>query len=229
MLQKIKDTLKWQYIRDKLFYKKLIKQGDICFDIGANVGYKSKLFLALGAKVVAIEPQSKCLEDLKKIKHKEFSFVNCGVGAKDEIKDLRLANHSEVATFSQSFIDYFRNENLKWKQKEAVQIKKLDTLINNFGLPNYCKIDVEGYEYEILSELSYQIPIIEFEFTAAFVLETVACIELLNKSTTVYNFNLHERPKFELKHWVNAPEMITILKKLPVDRLHGNIFVKTHN
>ena len=229
MLQKIKNTIKWQYNKDKLFYKKLIKQGDMCFDIGANVGYKSKLFLALGAKVIAIEPQSICLDVLKKIKHKQFSFVNCGVGSKDEVKDLQLANHPEVATFSQPFIDYFQNETLKWKQKEAVQLKKLDTLIDEFGLPNYCKIDVEGYEYEILSKLSYQIPIIEFEFTAAFISETVSCIELLGKNDSQYNFNLHERPKFELKRWVNASKMISILKKMPLDRLHGNIFVKTRN
>ena len=41
------------------FYKKTLlgfRKGNIIFDIGANVGCKTDVFLRLGAKVVAVEP-----------------------------------------------------------------------------------------------------------------------------------------------------------------------------
>lgn len=41
------------------FYGQLIRPGNLVFDVGANMGNRSKIFLRLGAKVVAFEPQSK--------------------------------------------------------------------------------------------------------------------------------------------------------------------------
>ena len=46
------------------FYSPFIQRGDLCFDVGANEGFKTKSFLMLGAKVVAIEPQGVCLHRL---------------------------------------------------------------------------------------------------------------------------------------------------------------------
>jgi hypothetical protein len=38
------------------FYRRFIRPGDLVFDVGANVGKRSAVFLDLGATVVAIEP-----------------------------------------------------------------------------------------------------------------------------------------------------------------------------
>lgn len=47
-------------------YRELINPGDLCFDIGANRGRYSMAFSSLGAMVIAVEPQLKCAEKLKK-------------------------------------------------------------------------------------------------------------------------------------------------------------------
>ena len=39
------------------FYSKFIKNRDIVFDVGANVGSRTKIFLNLGADVISYEPQ----------------------------------------------------------------------------------------------------------------------------------------------------------------------------
>lgn len=220
-------TSRLNTFKQKQFYKTLIKKDDLCFDIGANIGYKSKLFLSLEAKVIALEPQSSCVKYLKKIKSRKFQFLPYAVGSKNEIKKLRLANHIEVATFSDQFIDYFKNDNLSWENFEMVTVKRLNTIIDEFGIPDFCKIDAEGYELEILSNLNYTIPIIEFEFTGGFILNTIEIIKLLNKENTLYNYNLNEKPKFELSKWIDLNKIINILKTLPLDKLHGNIFVKS--
>lgn len=224
--QKVKSIIKLDTKRQQKFYRQLIKKGDICFDIGANIGSKSKVFLSLNTTVIAFEPQSSCINELKKIQHPQFSYHQYGIGSKNEIKELQLANHIEVATFSSSFIDFFENDNLQWSTTEKATVKKLDTIIKEFGVPDFCKIDVEGYEHEILSHLTHTLPLIEFEFTGVSLEDTRAIILLLDKGNTTYNFNLHERPVFQLKEWIKANEMLAIFDKIPKDRIHGNIFVK---
>ena len=51
----------WILARQKQldFYRRLLPdlhRGDLIFDIGANVGFKTDLFLRLGARVIAVEP-----------------------------------------------------------------------------------------------------------------------------------------------------------------------------
>ncbi|WP_162897266.1 FkbM family methyltransferase [Aquimarina sp. BL5] len=226
VIKKVRHLLSIHRYTNKKFYSKLIHLNDMCFDIGANKGVKSELFLSLGASVIAFEPQSICHNYLDKIKHRNFQYHKYAVGSNNETKELKLGSHIEVATFSNKFIDYFSNDSLSWNQVEKVTVKKLDWLIDTYGMPNYCKIDVEGYELEILSNLTYIIPLIEFEFTGGFIENTIEIIKLLDKSDTIYNFNLNEKPKFELNKWVSKDEMISIFKELSIDRLHGNIFVK---
>ena len=155
-------------IKRKLFYRKLINKGNLCYDIGANLGKKSKIFLQLGARVIAFEPQSSCIKELSKIKEGNFQFYQLAVGSNNETKELNLANHIEIATFSQKFINYFETKNISWNKTETVEVKTLNSLIELHGIPDFCKIDVEGYEWEILSVLAPEIPVIEFEFTANF-------------------------------------------------------------
>lgn len=46
--------------RKTAFYSSFIKQGDICFDVGANVGNRITPLLHIGAKAAAVEPQQQC-------------------------------------------------------------------------------------------------------------------------------------------------------------------------
>lgn len=221
-----------QFIRNyrgKKFYSKLIYKDALCFDIGANLGTKSKLFLASGANVIAFEPQSICLGALSEIKTKnpKFDFYPYAIGGNNTQAELHLANNIEVATLSEDFIDYFKCEQIYWNNKESVTVKSLDYIIQQYGIPDFCKIDVEGFEYEILSNLNYKIPIIEFEFTGGFIENTLKIIDFLNKDNTFFNFILNENLKFCLNKWVNGKEMKTIIKSLNTHKLHGNIFVKS--
>ena len=36
------------------FYRQFVTEGDLCFDVGANVGRRTRTFLKLKAKVVAV-------------------------------------------------------------------------------------------------------------------------------------------------------------------------------
>ena len=211
------------------FYSSLLSKNDLCFDIGANIGKKSRLMLAVGAKVIAFEPQSSCLINLKEIKHLNFKYLPFAVGATNEERKLNLSNHSEVASLSDKFISSFTTKNCYWNDEEIVQVKSLDYLINEYGLPNFCKIDVEGFEFEILSTLTYQIPLIEFEFTGQFIDETIEILTIFSKYNYQYNYILNENLKFKLSNWVSKEEIKIIINSLSKEKLHGNLFCKIIN
>lgn len=217
--------------KSRKFYAQFIKKNDMCFDIGANLGTKSKLFLSLGAKVIAFEPQTSCCSALLKIKesNKQFEFYQVAIGDENKEVELNLANHIEIATLSDEFIAFYSNEEIYWNNTEIVTVKTLNSVIEKFGTPDFCKIDTEGYELNILSSLSYSIPIIEFEFTEGFFGNTLKIIDLLHSETTTFNFILNENLRFKLDYWVSAEELKSVLSALPKKRLHGNIFVKNGN
>src|SRR5512135_734277 len=48
------------------FYAKFVKKGDLCFDVGANVGNRTAVFADIGARVIAVEPQEACVAVLQK-------------------------------------------------------------------------------------------------------------------------------------------------------------------
>src|SRR5258708_6503813 len=54
-------------------YATFIRRGDLCFDIGANVGNRTEIFLGLGARVVVLEPQKKCTNILQRSFAKELT------------------------------------------------------------------------------------------------------------------------------------------------------------
>src|SRR5690349_11141019 len=74
--------------RVESFYSQFVKAGDLCFDIGANMGSRIAVFLKLKARVVALEPQEKCLRELHKVFHGyDVKVIPKGAGATNEVKE----------------------------------------------------------------------------------------------------------------------------------------------
>ena len=88
----------------------------------------------------------------------------------------------------------------------------LDDLIKIYGVPKYIKIDVEGFELDVLLGLSQKAGIISFEFTSEFLDQTINCLNHLKKiGYQEYNFSIGERRKF-YTHWSNTEDLIQELR-----------------
>jgi len=199
------------------FYSKLFSKNELVFDIGANTGKLIDVFLACKAKVIAVEPQPECIEILERKYNSKIHIIKEGLGSKKESRIMYLSNANTISTFSNEWVENCKKDRFKdyeWNKEIVVEMTTLDELIHIYGIPKYCKIDVEGYEYEVLSGLSNTIPTVSFEYAIPETLErTYHCIEKLVSINGSYKFNysINEFNRFSHPEFVSYSEFIQIM------------------
>ena len=138
-----------RYIVTKLL--KIIKPGDTCWDIGANIGFYTCLLASRvgdSGTVVAFEPASRTCSYLhENVSLNQFTnvvVVNKGLGNRQEQRHLYYSE-AELAEGTAS---------LKYADgraaSERVTLDTIDNLIHELSAPDFVKIDVEGYQLEVL-------------------------------------------------------------------------------
>lgn len=203
-------------------HKPLISEGDLVFDVGANVGDFTLMFRKMKTKVIAIDPNPNCIEILKK----RYSTDNNVI-----IKQYGLGNIEEDKSFYFSLDTDAEGSLLSdWKNKKdaktiTVNITTLDKLIELYGQPKFIKIDVEGFEDKVLEGLKSNVLNISFEFQNKRFDKTIRCLELVDKlGNKEYNFIAYGT-KFALSNWVGKDQIIKILKSKDLN-FSGDIFVR---
>jgi FkbM family methyltransferase len=215
---------------DIRFYKSLLPPSVLCFDVGANIGEKSEAMLKAGAHVVAFEPSSEALPELRARcgKCKNWTLVNTAVGSKGSIVMLHATGDSGKSSLDSNW----QNE-ADVVGRYRVPVVTLDAAIKEFGKPFYCKIDVEGWEPEVLRGLSQPIPLISFEFhlNEQGIARTRLCLErLLDFGTSYVNITPAELAFFHLSDWMSLEQFLKWfpddLKQTLPGYPYGDIFIK---
>ncbi len=190
--------------RELVFLNKLIGRDKLVFDIGANIGIKTESFRKLGHKVVALEPQDYCYQVLKQKFSLDDRVIALKKGVGSEKGELELNVSSIYRGFSSFIPDWQKGTKYyTFDKKEKVEITTLDDLISEYGLPFYCKIDVEGFELKVLIGLNKKIPIISFEFHGNDSQLTKNCLEKLSHlGFKKFNFSPFEEYKINFSNWL---------------------------
>lgn len=209
------------------FYSKFINKGDLVFDIGANMGSMAEVFLSLGARVVAVEPQDKCMGKLKGKYGGNQKVVLLQKAVSDNIgKDTLMVSDSHtISSMSKNWTDNLKSGDIffgktsvfEWQKSREVETITLDKLVREYGKPVFCKIDVEGYEYKVLKGLTRPLDAISFEFTPTkeFIRTAVNIVKHLNTMGSFeFNYSLGESVKLMLADWVGSEEFEKILGQL---------------
>jgi len=216
----------------KNFYSQFIKSGDLCFDVGANRGNRTFVFLELGAKVVAIEPQKQCYDYLSKRFGNKIELVKKGLGEKQSTEKLYVSELSAISSFSKEHVDSMKVDRFKgtnWNKTVDIEMTTMDTLIDKFGVPDFCKIDVEGYEYDVLKGLTKPIKTLSLEYIVPENTEVlVNCItHLKNLGKIECNYSTAEEMSFSLKDWLSGEEMIKHIRTQKfVDTSWGDVYIR---
>lgn len=213
--------------QEKLFIQQFIQPGSLVFDVGAHNGAKTDLYLSQHAHVVCVEPQPACIKILmKKYQfNQQVHIVKQGLSDAMGSMELHICSDSPtISTFSEEW-QHGRFENYSWDKKITVPVTTLDELIKIFGIPYFCKIDVEGFEYSVLKGLSQPIPYLSFEFTYELFKNSKACLEhLINLGYTYFNYALGETPRLVHKGWIPAEQLMVEIENNPDHLLWGDIY-----
>lgn len=161
----------WRHARMDAFYARLIRSGDLCFDLGAHVGNRIRSWRALGARVVAVEPQPALVRILRLLygRDPEVSIVAAAIGDREGMMPLHLnlANPT-ISTSSETFLERARQapsfRGQQWRERIIVPVTTIDALIRTYGIPRFIKIDIEGHEPEALRGLSQPVFALSIEF-----------------------------------------------------------------
>jgi FkbM family methyltransferase len=215
------------------FYRPYIQNGGTVFDIGANVGNRCEIFLALGADVICVEP-NKSLFEVLKVRfrlNRRVKIVNAGCGETKSMRKFNLGSNHLTSTFSDKFIELQQRETgQRWSKSVEMQMTTLDDLIGQFGHPAFTKIDVEGYEKEVIMGLNKKVGIISFEFhSPLFNDNSVFCIEKLSHlGYNHFNVSFAESMTFEFDQWVSSDEIKSFINnnERMKNPAYGDFYVK---
>ena len=139
----------------KYILSKVLKENMNIFDIGANIGYYTILFLnkIKSGNILAIEPSKDNLKlckdnvSLNNLVTRKVRFINGGVSNRNSRKRFFLSKQSNLHTFN-SVGSAKRFLSGKSCIVETFTVQKLSKL---YFVPHLIRMDVEGHECEIIS------------------------------------------------------------------------------
>ena len=216
------------------FYRRFVPPGALCFDVGAHLGSRTRALLALGARVLAVEPQPACAAYLRKRwgSHPRFALVAQAVGAEPGVARLFVNRLNPAistlapAAWRAAMADAAAGAE-RWDHEVRVAVTTLDKLIAAFGLPLFCKIDVEGLEVEVLAGLSRPLPALSFEFISFESGRAKACLRRLAALGGYrFNWSFRERHRLESAAWVEAAAVARMLDTLGSRALSGDVYAR---
>lgn len=208
----------------------LFKAGDLVFDVGANIGAKTGEFVASGARVVCFEPQPDCVIQLQQrfAQNPNVVIEATGLAAQSGTLELSICSAANtISTFSSAwkkgrFSDY------QWDRKVLVPVTTLDAAIARHGIPAYVKVDVEGFELDVLRGLSSPLPLISFEFTIEFLETNRDCARHLESiGFGKFNAKIGTLDNYISKRWLSAEELFVLLRSSSDTELWGDIYARS--
>ena len=216
------------------FYSQFVSEGALCFDIGAHAGNRIRCWRRLGARVVAVEPQ----QDFFRILHRLYgrdpsvTLLQCAVGRSAGEATLFISErHPTVTTLSSEWIQRMKTDpafnEVEWSKSAPTEVTTLQGLIESYGLPEFIKIDVEGYEAEVLGGLSTAVSSLSFEYLPIVRHIALECVDRLSQLGEYrYNWSTGESHQLRAREWLDTKAIGELITNLPERSASGDIYAR---
>lgn len=217
-----------------VFYSQFISHDSLCFDIGANFGNRVKIFRKLGARVIAVEPQPKCVSILRSFfsTKDQVEILQKALGASEGEAPIWIGSSSTLSSMSPEWIQAVKTSGrfsqFSWGKKIITPMTTLDSLIAQYGIPDFIKMDVEGFEYEVIRGLSQPVRFLSLEFTPEYLESTFKCLDHLERLGEIrLNYAIGESMEWLLEDWITSSDMKKILSNGQNDsQTFGDLYVR---
>lgn len=211
-----------------------VRPGGLCFDVGANMGNRVKCLVKAGVRVVAVEPQEECLAVLRSVWGRDsyVTILDVALGAAAGEGVLHVGESDTLSSMSEEWIQSVsasqRFGGNRWRTTRKVRIETLDALVDRFGVPDFVKIDVEGFEDRVVAGLHRPVRAISMEFTPEFLTPiTEAIHHLAGLGAIEFNISLGESARLEWTEWVGVEGILQALESVPDDRTaFGDVYAR---
>jgi FkbM family methyltransferase len=192
--------------RDRLL-REFVRPGGLVFDVGANRGDYAEMFARLGARVIAIEPTPELIEEIR-LRAPSAVIERCAVGGADGEGHLFVGASDGDSTLSADYVDVLERELGVQMRPLNVRVVTLDTLIARHGRPDFVKIDVEGFEPEVLKGLGQPVPALSFEYHGSLPDASTECLRLLDGCE--FRLSLGQDYRWD-SGWVDRDEIAALI------------------
>jgi FkbM family methyltransferase len=216
------------------FYEEFLGPGDLGFDIGAHAGNRVRAWRALGARVVAVEPQPDFQRLLRLLfgRDPRVTLVPDALGARPGTA--RLGISTATPTVSSLSTDWMQTvatdrsfARVQWDRTVEVAVVTLDELITRFGEPAFCKIDVEGFELEVLRGLSRPLPALSFEYLPMAHDAALAVLDRVGELGDYrYRYSAIETMRWAGDRWLDAAELLALLDRVRPHGRSGDVYAR---
>jgi hypothetical protein len=137
-----------------------------------------------------------------------------------------------VSTLSSAWADRMLRERdafarTRWERSIPVHVTTLDALVEEHGVPAFCKIDTEGYDLQVLQGLSRPIPALSFEYVPPALDLVRACLGRLSElGAYEYNWSAGESMRLQWTDWVDAVGVTDYLATLSPQGNPGDVYAR---